>query len=433
MSKTILLEQATRVEGNARIRIDVEEGRVRRAHLAAPEFRGFEKFVQGRSVSALPALVSRICGLCSVAHQVASLRAVEEALSVAVPPGVQALRDAMVLGEWINSHALSCFFLSLPDFVGARGGVFELLRTQPAVTAEAFSLREGGQRIVEGLGKRSPHPVSLCVGGFLVPPSAAEVAEAARAAREVLERSGRLIREAGARGFAPGGLALPGDAPLNLLAYGGLHGKETVAVRDAGGAVTAEFRREEFPEKVSEIRAEWTLAKFPYLASLGFPRGILLTGPLARIFEERGALSDPAIAGLELAGFLREKRAFTLEDFDECRLLEIYWAARRILELLGGASLESTRAEADLAGSGQGLGILEAPRGTLVHQVLVSQGRVERLHLLVATQFNNAILNQMIRDLAGRHLAGDALSPEGERALSRCVRQFDPCMSCATH
>ena len=109
------------------------------------DFRGFEKFMQGRRVEHIPSLVSRICGLCSAAHQVAGLKAIEDALSVQVPRSVDLLRETVVLGEWISSHSLSYFYLTLPDFMGSSGGFFELMKTHPEVAREAYELRKAGQ------------------------------------------------------------------------------------------------------------------------------------------------------------------------------------------------------------------------------------------------------------------------------------------------
>ena len=130
---------------------------------------------------------------------------------------------------------------------------------------------------------------------------------------------------------------------------------------------------------------------------------------------------------------LHDRKSLTLESYDACRLLEIYWAAKRILRLLDKVDLSRMSAEVDMKASGQGIGVLEAPRGILMHSYLVNQGKIERMRLLVATQFNNAYINLLLRDLAEKHLDGDSVSPEGEKLIGRCVRIFDPCLSCATH
>jgi coenzyme F420-reducing hydrogenase alpha subunit len=428
---TIFLQKATRIEGNADIRIEVEEGRVTSAQFLVQEFRGFERFVKGRRVEFVPHLVSRICGLCSAAHQVASLKAIEDALAVQAPRSVRALRDIVVLGEWIGSHAVSYFFLTMPDFVGASGGIFELMTSHPQISGEAMALRKAGQRIVHLLGKRSVHPVAMGVGRFLTPPD--ELAEVRKIAAEVKERTAGLITRLGKSHMRQKSIIFPTDQQVNFLTYDGRPGHDVFRVYSRAGKVMAQFEPSEYEENVSEMRAEWTFVKFPYLTRFGFPAGIMLVGPLSRSFQDGGPLDDPELAGFKLAEDVRDRGALNLESYDTCRLLEIFWAAKKILRLLEKVDLAEPGAEVDLKVSGLGVGVVEAPRGVLIHSYLVNRGCIEKMRLLVATQFNNAYINLLIHDLAERHLKGGKLSREGERLIGRCVRIFDPCLSCATH
>jgi NAD-reducing hydrogenase large subunit len=193
------------------------------------------------------------------------------------------------------------------------------------------------------------------------------------------------------------------------------------------------FSRSEFLNNISELRADWTLAKFPYLTKFGFPAGIILVGPLSRSFLENSALYDPKLQDLDLTNMLKDHTSLTLESYDACRLIEIYWAAQRILTLLDGIDLSKISVDFDPKVSGQGIGVIEAPRGILMHHYLVNQGRIERMRLMVATQFNNSYINLLLRDLAEKYFDGESISQEGENLIGRCVRIFDPCLSCATH
>lgn len=433
MSKTIIFRKATRIEGNADIRIEVENGSVKTARFMVQEFRGFEGFLRGTRVEYVPHMVSRICGLCSSAHQVASIKAVEEALGVQTPHSVSALREIQVLGEWINSHALSYFFLTMPDFVGASSGIFDLLKSHPEITKEAFALRDAGLKIVRLLGGRSSHPVTTGVGRFHAEPDADDLNEIRSIASDVKERSIRLIRQIGGYHLTSKSISFPSDQQINFVAYDGEHGKDIFCVYNQAGNLELSFSRAEFMDNISELRTDWTLAKFPYLTRFGFPAGIMLVGPLSRSFQENSFLHDPDLADLALAGMLRDRKSLTLESSDVCRLLEIHWAAKKILRLLNDVDLSQMIAEVDIKASGQGIGVLEAPRGILMHSYLVNQGKIERMRLMVATQFNNAYINLLLRDLAEKHLNGDSISPEGENLIGRCVRIFDPCLSCATH
>ena len=433
MSKKILLQKATRIEGNADIHIEVENGSVKAARFLVEDFRGFERFSQGRRVEFIPHLVSRICGLCSGAHQVASFEAIEDGLGVDVPSSIKNLRQILVLGEWISSHALSYFFLTMPDFVGAAGGVFELMDTHPEVTGEAFALRKSGQRIVELLGKRAAHPVALGVGRFLISPTTDELKEVRSITLDVKERAAKLIGQMGKFNSGEKSIVLPPDQEVLFLTYDDRPGQDVFRAYNRDGEVVARFSREGFEENVSEMRAEWTFAKFPYLKSFGFPPGMVLVGPLSRSYQEGGFLDDPEIASFELANQLRDRSALGLESYDICRLLEIFWAAQRILHLLEDVDLSQMSVDVDFKVSGKGIGVLEAPRGVLVHSYLINRGCIERMRLLVATQFNNAYINLLLRDLAENYLEDNRISDEGEQLIGRCVRIFDPCLSCATH
>ncbi len=433
MSRRIVLRKATRIEGNASVHVEVDEGRVRAARFQVPDFRGFETIVKGCRVEQAPALVSRVCGLCSAAHQVASIDALERALDIVPPPGLVALREIVVLGEWIASHALAYFFLALPDMLDAPGGIFELARTHPELVGEAIALRVAGQRIVEILGGRAAHPVSLGIGRFLTPPGREQLEEIARVAGEAEDRARRLILRTMEAPPVSEGIAPPVDQRVNLLVHERGEGGGRFKVYGRDGAPLLAFERREFEDNVSEMRAEWSLSKFPYLTRLGFPAGIMLVGPLARTYGEGGILDDPEVTALGVPDRLQRRGDLSLDHVDLCRLVELFWAARRIRLSAAAVDLGAIESGGDVEGSGQGLGVVEAPRGVLIHSYLVDRGRVDRLRLLVATQFNNAFINLLLRDLAEKHVEGDRLTAEGERRIGRCIRLFDPCISCATH
>jgi NAD-reducing hydrogenase large subunit len=433
MSKKIVFQKATRIEGNANIQIEVDSGKVNTARFLVHEFRGFEGFLRGIRVENVPHMVSRICGLCSSSHQIASTRAIEEALSVKPTKAVEALRNILLLGEWINSHALSYFFLTMPDFVGVSGGIFELMQTHPEIVRDAFALRNAGLSIVRIVGKRTSHPVTIGIGRFNIVPAETDIEEIRKIALDILERTARLINQVESIHVNTHGIHFPAGQQVNFVAYDGFSGQDSFSVYSQTGEIKLRFSRDEFMENISELRTDWSLAKFPYLSNLGFPAGIMLVGPLSRSFQDNGILSDKDITDYPLAKKLRDKTALTLESYDECRLLEIFWAAKRILSLLDEVDLTQMSTDADLKGSGKGIGVLEAPRGILMHSYLINQGRIERMRLMVATQFNNAYINLLLRDLAEKHLNGDSISQEGEKLIGRCVRIFDPCLSCATH
>lgn len=434
MTTKILIQKATRIEGNANIQVEIENGQVKTARFMVQDFRGFEKIIQGKSVEATPHIVSRICGLCCTTHEVASLRAIEDALAIQVSPSVSKLREIAVFGEWIASHALSYFFLTLPDAYGGSRGVFDLMQAAPEVARDAFFLRKSGNRILEIVVKRAVHPVALGVGRFLAPITAEDLLEIRRIAGEVKETAGRLIAALSKQPAREKRLPFPEHHAVNFLAYDSRPGQELFRVFNRLGEVTDEFSRAAFSEHVAELRVDWSLAKFPYLARSGFPEGILLVGPLSRLFQPGGVLDDPELAGFALTDRLRQPANLSLDDLDTCRLLEIFWAARQILSHLDEIDLTHlTGAALNLDQSGPGTGVVEAPRGVLVHSYRIKRGLMERMNLLVATQFNNAYINLVLQDQAERHAAGDSLTPAGQDLIAHSIRTFDPCLTCATH
>lgn len=431
MNKKIIFKKATRIEGNANIQIEVSNKQVKTARFLVQEFRGFEGFIRNMRVEYVPQTISRICGLCSCSHQIASINAIEEALDVPTSNSVKILRDILVLGELINSHALSYFFLTMPDFIGTSSGIFELLQCYPEIAKEAFFLRNAGLKIVELIGKRTSHPVTPNIGYFNSQPSLSEIDEIRNIAKDIEIKSLNLINQLTAIHKKSDSISFPENQPLNFVTYNS--SSKIFEVYNKNGHKEFEFIKEDFLSNISELRADWTLAKFPYLTKLGFPSGIILVGPLSRSFQQDSPLNDPDIKQLEIARVIRERRTNTLETYDACRLLEIFWAAKKIRSLTEQIDLKSIKCDVNFKASGQGIGVIEAPRGILVHYYIINQGKIEKIKLLVATQFNNAYINLILRELAEKYLIGDSISKEGEKLIGRCIRIFDPCLSCATH
>ncbi len=435
MKRQILLKKATRIEGNATIHIEIDRGRVQSARFMVADFRGFEKLCQDKNIAYVPHIVSRICGLCCMAHQVASVRAIEDALVIEVSDSVRKLRQAAVYGEWIASHALSYFFLTQPDVIGTKEGIFGLIQHYPQIAEIAFSIQKAGNRIVELLGKRSVHPIVMRTGGLSAPPSSDDLHEMVAIARRVANQARQIISGLDRKQLSERRVDFPPHSRVNFLCYdenSGLQGHLNVYAPD--GTRDDRFDISTFEDHVSEMRVDWSFAKFPYLSRLGFPDGIFHVGPLSRAFLENTAINMQELDGYEIIHRARSSRGVHIEYIDVMRLAEIFWAATKIKELLQDIDLsnfKSTPVNSDE--SGKGIGVVEAPRGVLIHSYTVNRGRIERLKLLVATQFNNPLINLIIKNLAETHLEQGTLSESGQAAIGRCIRLFDPCLTCATH
>jgi len=434
MGKKIILKKATRIEGNANIHLEVEEGRVISARFMVMDFRGFEKFVQGKQAESAPHIVSRICGLCCTAHQVAGFRAVENALGVTTPVDVNNLREIALLGETIASHSLSLFFLTMPDQIGGSNGIFDLMQSRPELSARAFSLRKAGNRIVEILCKRAVHPVAMGIGSFLTPPTSDEIEELRAIALQIKNEAIWGIGLLDGRSEEPHFIDFPRDRQTNFFTFDDTDREAVFKTFDKNGQLNLSFSPDNFEDNIAEVRVDWSFAKLPYLSSMGFPDGIVLVGPLSRLFRKNGVLSDPELEGFMLTRRLRDTASLSIDDFDLCRALEIFCSAKKILSLLDALNLSRPlKTDFDPAISGKGIGVVEAPRGVLVHSYTLNRGLIESMKLYVATQFNNAFINSAIKDLADGSLEGDNISAAGQEMISRCVRLFDPCLTCATH
>jgi F420-non-reducing hydrogenase large subunit len=433
MTTKLILKKATRIEGNADIYIEFDENRLKSARFQVLEFRGFEKFASGRRAEWVPHMISRICGLCSTAHQVAGVRAVENALGLAADTRTRRLREVMVLGEWISSHSLSYFFLTLPDYVGTDGGVFELRHHHPDIFDEAFALRRTAMQLADLFGKRDPHPVTLAPGRFLCAFDETVLMKGKQTAAILKEKIRTILSKASAQWQPVREIEFPEDLKVHFVAYSDSCDKNGFFVYDRSGRLVNRFTVDEFEENIAEMRVDWSLSKIPYLQQLGFPDGIMLVGPLSRRFLENGFLADPEIRQFDISKTLLDPSNITLESYDACRLLEMYWAAKRIEALLENVGMEEDPPKPDWETAGQGIGVLEAPRGLLIHKYRVNRGYVDKVRLLVATQFNNAFINLLITDLAQRHNRNGKLTAKGNRLIGRCIRLLDPCLSCATH
>jgi F420-non-reducing hydrogenase large subunit len=431
MTTKLILKKATRIEGNADIYIEFDQNRLKSARFQVLEFRGFEKFASGRRAEWVPHMISRICGLCSTAHQVAGVRAIENAIGLEVDVRTRQLREIMVLGEWISSHSLSYFFLSSPDFMGAEGGIFALRKNYPEKFDEVFAMRRTAMDLVQLFGKRNTHAVTLAPGRFLSTFDETVLAEGKQTAAALKEKIQTILSKASAQWLRE--IELPEDLKIHFVAYCDSGDENGFFVYDRSGRLVNRFTVDEFEENIAEMRVDWSLSKIPYIQQLGFPDGIMLVGPLSRSFLENGFLADPEIRQFEISKTLLDPSGITLESYDACRLLEMYWAAKRISALLDNIGTESTPPKPDWDIAGQGIGALEAPRGLLIHKYRVNRGYVDKVRLLVATQFNNAFINLLITDLAQRHNRNGKITAKGNRLIGRCIRLLDPCLSCATH
>jgi NAD-reducing hydrogenase large subunit len=456
MSRTILIDPVTRIEGHAKITVRLhEDGSVDRARFHVTEFRGFEAFCRGRPFFEMPALTARTCGICPVSHVLTGAKAGDAILGVEPPPAARQLRRMMNLGQILQSHALSFFHLSAPDLLlgfdsdPSQRHVFGLIEQQPEIARRGIRMRRFGQTVIQALGGRKVHPAWGIPGGVVagIDPDARE-ALAAEVATILADAQWAWGRYAELVGTYPEEVASFGDFEslyLGLVNDRGEweHHDGRLRFIDARGERFGEdFEVADYRDHIGEVADADTYLKSPFhLAAQGSeplgPQapGTYRVGPLARIHlaERMGTpLADAALAAFRGAFGRVPGGSF---HYHGARLIEILTCAEQLEGLLADPQLGKgpLRAEARV-NARRGVGVSEAPRGTLIHDYRVDEhGLIEGVRMIIATGHNNLAMNRTIDQIAKRFIRGHHV-PEGVlNRIEAGIRAYDPCLSCSTH
>jgi F420-non-reducing hydrogenase large subunit len=441
MNRTITIDPVTRIEGHAKILLNVDEaGQVSSAHLQVLEIRGFEKLLQGTELFKMPLITARICGVCPAAHHLAAVAAIENGLGVTAPPAARSLRELLYMGHILHSHALSAFVLSGPDVLGGRGAkpearnIFSLLRLAPDLATKMLRLRSIGQRTVEIVGARGIHPVSVVPGGIASKPSAAELGGIANSAVQAIALLEEIIPVLSEKLKALDWVEEPLAAPLRPIALSKdgevsfLEGNLVVAGQD--GQSLRSFAASDYDRHMVEHAVPGSYMKLVRLR--GAPEELCYTGPLARLSVNR---TVPTPKAATLAGAFREVKNshFRPTGYIQARIVEMMMAAERMASIAGGEFQGGPLTTPCAPKAGRFVGAVEAPRGVLVHDYTADEsGRVTAANLVVATQANYEAIDQSLAASARQLLPAkddDALM----NGLEFTLRCFDPCLSCATH
>ena len=449
MGRDITIDPVTRIEGHSKITIHLDEaGEVADARFHVTQFRGFERICQGRPVHEMPSLMARICGICPVSHLIASSKACDEILAVQPPPTGAALRRIMNLAQIVQSHALSFFHLSSPDLllgfdaeVSTRN-LFGVLRERPQLARDGVDLRRFGQQIIERLGGKRIHPAWVVPGG-VSEPLAAEKRDAILAAvpeaRAATERTlgwytSSLARwEEEASRFAD----FP-SAFMGLVDHDGTveYSDGLLRVIDSDGDLLADrIDPTRYSEYLGEAVEPWSYLKSAYWSDLGYPQGIYRVGPLARLNVADRMGTPRADEALEE---FRERLGWIPTSsfhYHHARLIEVLSAIERIEALLSDPGILDTRVRSQAGiNRNEGVGVAEAPRGTLIHHYWVGDdGIVQWANLVIATGHNNLAMNRAVLQAARRYVDGDRLQEPMLNRVEAAIRCYDPCLSCSTH
>ncbi|HET9221054.1 MAG TPA: Ni/Fe hydrogenase subunit alpha [Roseiflexaceae bacterium] len=449
MTQRIVIDPVSRIEGHAKITIHLDDaGQVTEARFHVTEFRGFEQFCVGRPLWEMPGLTSRICGICPVSHLLASAKAGDRILAVTIPPAAEKLRRLMNLGQIVQSHALSFFHLSAPDLLlgmesdPATRNLFGLAAAEPELARGGIRLRQFGQEIIEALGGRKIHPAWAVPGGVrspLAPEGAARIRERIPEARatalDALGRFKRLLERFAAEA------QVFGNFPTLFMGLVGAddaweHYDGRLRFLDSAGNVIADqIEPARYAEFIGEAVEPWSYLKFPFFRPAGYPDGSYRVGPLARL-NICTQIGTP-LADQELREF-RDRGGGTVTSsffYHYARLVEILAAIERIEQLLDDPEIFSNRLRAD-AGINQleGVGVSEAPRGTLFHHYQVdATGLLTSISMLIATGQNNLAMNRAVAQIAREYVRGPAIQEGMLNRVEAGIRAFDPCLSCSTH
>jgi len=448
--RRVAIDPVSRVEGHGKVTLLLDEhNHIQQARLHIVEFRGFEKFIEGRPYWEVPVMVQRLCGICPVSHHLAAAKALDRVLgAVPVSASAKAVRRLMHYGQILQSHALHFFHLSSPDLLFgfdsevAQRNIVGVAQKHPDIAKKGILLRKFGQDVIRITAGKRVHGTGAVPGGINKLVTKEERDSLLRDLPQMLQwaqEAVAIVKQLHAQN--PALYNSFGSFPSNLMSIvrpdGALDFFDGVLrVRDAQGQVLFDgVADQRYLELIEEEVRPWSYMKFPHLKSLGKERGWYRVGPLARVQNCDFIPSEHA----EI-----ERQAFV--DWGQGELVQAslayHWA--RLIELLhcveviGDLLHDPALLAGDLLTQGvrqrSGVGIIEAPRGTLIHDYDVGDDDlVTRCNLIVSTTHNNQAMNEAVRSVAREYLDGQELTEGLLNHIEVAIRAYDPCLSCATH
>jgi F420-non-reducing hydrogenase large subunit len=436
---TTLTFPLSRIEGHARVEIEVHEGEVISTRFQAMEKRGFNLMVQGAPAEQMPVIVPRICGVCSTAHHVASVKALEDAYGVQPPPLANQIRELLLLGQLIQNQATSLFVFTMPDRLGVES-IFHITDEEADQTSQfniakrALMVRQLGTDLISLAGGQFIHPVKAVVGGV----SSSIDQEKADAFRQRLkaalplacelvdyywEISLRMKDRIGTWGD---------DQPAYYISSterdNPRYNSSIIRVMTPAGECCREFTANAFRKELTFEETDYS-----YAGRTSYQGGVIRANSLARANMTRSM-------GIRRAdAYMRRLRrefghpAHPILLFDLCRGIELVYAIELASQLL---EVDFSHQEIDLhytPRDGEGWGLVEAPRGPLIHHYVIEKGNIAFGEFIIPTVHNMLAIERALRVAAERYIHDDQVDLELEQAVGRVVRAFDPCIACATH
>ncbi len=462
MNQKISIDPITRLEGHGRIDLFLNENNeLANAYLVVPELRGFEKFCEGRPVEEMPRITPRICGVCPLAHHVAAAKAGDRVYNVDPPPAAKKLRELLYASFFVADHATHFYALAAPDFVVGPDapkaernlpGVIQIVGKKTG--ARVMQLLQDNHKIAAIIAGRYIHSAGCIIGGMSKPITEQErkqIQELAERSVETALFSLQLFNDVVLKDQTYADMILS-DAYSHETYYMGLVDQNNqvnfydgkVRVVDPAGKELLQFNPDEYQQVVAEHIEPWTYLKFPYLKSVGWKgfvdgsdSGIYRATPLSRLNAADGMATPKAQAEYErFYKTLGGKPVHATLATHWARLIELLYAAERSLELAQDPEITSDEIRTiPTEKPGEGVGIVEAPRGTLIHHYESDEnGLIRRANLIVGTTNNHAAISMSIKKAAQNFvLAGQEISDGILNKIEMAFRAYDPCLGCATH
>jgi NAD-reducing hydrogenase large subunit len=449
--KKIVIEPVTRVEGHGKVTILLDaQNRVQQARLHIVEFRGFERFIQGRPYWELPVLVQRLCGICPVSHHLAAAKATDIIAGVdRLTPTAEKMRRLMHYGQMLQSHALHFFHLCSPDLlfgfdadVSIRN-VIGVARKFPNLAVQGVMLRKYGQEIIKATAGKKIHGTGAVPGGVNKNLSIAERDAFLKDVPQMMDWSRGALKVA--RDYTM-------DHLQTLAPFGSFDSNHLSLIRADGAmdlyhgnlrAIDAQgykiFDQVDYQKYMDYIREEvrpWSYMKFPFIKSIGPERGWYRVGPLARV-NTADFIDTPEAekARQEFMALTKGKPNNLTMAYHWARMIELLHSMEKIRDLLNDSDLQGTDLIVKGERRGEAVGLIEAPRGTLFHHYQVNErDEVTMANLIVSTTSNNTPMNLAVQKVAQDHISGKPEITEGLlNHVEVAIRAYDPCLSCATH
>jgi F420-non-reducing hydrogenase large subunit len=443
--RKITISPVSRIEGHASVTVNLDDkGEVSDAHFHATELRGFEKFLEGAAVEEAPRITPRICGICPTVHHLASAKAVDSIFGVQVPETGIKLRKLLDMGQFIGSHSLHLFYLAMPDFLlgpdsdPALRNVAGLVKANAALATQAVEARKIGQRITEEIGGKPIHPISAIPGGMsfaLSETKRAELETMAKRSVEIskaswpivmsqLDKYPDIFNELGLMqsdflGMTGGGKWETYDGNLRAV--------------DGNAAQLCDFPGTDYLNYIEEMAESYSYMKFTKLKK---GSGFYRVGPLARVnvVDSMGTPEADRMLAEFRSRFGRAPQASLM--YHLARVIEYTAASEIALALLQDPAITGKNIRTEVTGvkNLRGVGVVEATRGTLIHDYAVNdKGFITKANLIVATGHNNRAIDKGVLQASQKLIHGDNVNEGLLNRIEMVVRAYDPCVSCATH